>query len=240
MAHIGIDLGTTHSLVVLVIDGKARALLDDDGRALLPSAVRYGPEGPVAIGWDALEGATEHAATTLTSVKRLMGRGLQEARTEAGQLPYTLAEGDDKVVRVDLGDRTVTPVEVSADILRVLKNRATECLFSEPTGAVITVPAYFDDAQRQATRDAARIAGLEVLRLLNEPTAAAIAYGLEQAQTGCYAVYDLGGGTFDISILTLTDGVFQVLSTAGDTHLGGDDFDRLLAAQLLEAFRSEH
>ncbi len=235
MAHIGIDLGTTHSLVALVIDGKARALLDDDGRALLPSAVRYGPEGPVAIGWDALEGATEHAATTLTSVKRLMGRGLQEARTEAGQLPYTLAEGDDKVVRVDLGDRTVTPVEVSADILRVLKNRATECLFSEPTGAVITVPAYFDDAQRQATRDAARIAGLEVLRLLNEPTAAAIAYGLEQAQTGCYAVYDLGGGTFDISILTLTDGVFQVLSTAGDTHLGGDDFDRLLAAQLLEA-----
>ncbi len=234
MAHIGIDLGTTHSLVALVIDGKARALLDDDGRALLPSAVRYGPDGPTAIGWDALEGATEHASTTLTSVKRLMGRGLQEARAEAGQLPYTLAEGDDKVVRIDLGDRQITPIEVSADILRMLKNRATECLFSEPTGVVITVPAYFDDAQRQATRDAARVAGLEVLRLLNEPTAAAIAYGLEQNQTGRYAIYDLGGGTFDISILALTDGVFQVLSTAGDTHLGGDDFDHALARVLLE------
>ncbi len=233
MAHIGIDLGTTHSLVALVIDGKARALLDDDGRALLPSAVRYGPDGPEAIGWDALSQATEHAETTLTSVKRLMGRGLEEAREEAGQLPFQLAEGDDKVVRIQVGERTLTPIEVSADILRMLKNRATECLFTEPTGAVITVPAYFDDAQRQATRDAARVAGLEVLRLLNEPTAAAIAYGLEQHQTGRYAIYDLGGGTFDISILSLTDGVFQVLSTAGDTHLGGDDFDRILADQLL-------
>ncbi len=234
MAHIGIDLGTTHSLVALVIDGRARPLLDDDGRALLPSAVRYGPEGPVAIGWGALDGAAEHARSTLTSVKRLMGRGLEEAHAEAGELHYDLAEGDDKVVRIDLGDRTVTPIEVSADILRVLKNRATECLFAEPTGVVITVPAYFDDAQRQATRDAARIAGLEVLRLLNEPTAAAIAYGLEQQQQGRFAVYDLGGGTFDISILELTEGVFQVLSTAGDTHLGGDDFDRALALGLLE------
>lgn len=235
MAHIGIDLGTTHSLVALVIDGKARALLDDDGRALLPSAVRYGPDGPEAIGYDALTGAAEHPQTTLTSVKRLMGRSLSEAQAEAGDLTYTLAAGEDKVVRIDLGFRTVTPIEVSADILRMLKNRATECLFSEPTGVVITVPAYFDDAQRQATRDAARIAGLEVLRLLNEPTAAAIAYGLEQNQTGRYAIYDLGGGTFDISVLELTDGVFQVLSTAGDTHLGGDDFDRALAEELLAA-----
>jgi molecular chaperone HscA len=234
MAHIGIDLGTTHSLVALVINGKARALLDDEGRALMPSAVRYGPDGPEAIGWEALESATAFNDTTLTSVKRLMGRSLEEVRAEAGQLPYRLADGDDRVVRVDLGYRSVTPVEVSADILRVLKNRATECLFSEPTGAVITVPAYFDDAQRQATRDAARIAGLQVLRLLNEPTAAAIAYGLEKNRTGRYAIYDLGGGTFDISILELTDGIFQVLSTAGNTHLGGDDFDRALAATLLD------
>ncbi|MCB9744087.1 MAG: Fe-S protein assembly chaperone HscA [Alphaproteobacteria bacterium] len=234
MANIGIDLGTTNSLVAVVMGGKARALLDDDGQAILPSAVRYLDEG-VLVGQAALHEAAENAAQTLTSVKRLMGRSMQEARAEADQLHYALAEGEDSVVRVQVGDKAVTPIEVSAEILRVLKERATELLLSEPGGAVITVPAYFDDAQRQATRDAGRLAGLNVLRLLNEPTAAAIAYGLQERSEGVFAVYDLGGGTFDISILRLEDGVFQVLSTAGDTHLGGDDFDRRLAAQILDA-----
>ncbi|MCB9763561.1 MAG: Fe-S protein assembly chaperone HscA [Alphaproteobacteria bacterium] len=233
MSNIGIDLGTTNSLVAVVMGGKARCLLDDEGRAILPSAVRYLDEG-VLVGHAALHDAAAHAATTLTSVKRFMGRSMDEARAEADQLHYNLAEtDDDRVVRVQVGDRSVTPIEVSAEILRALRERANECLLAEPGGAVITVPAYFDDAQRQATRDAGKLAGLNVLRLLNEPTAAAIAYGLQENSQGVYAVYDLGGGTFDISILQLEDGVFQVLSTAGDTHLGGDDFDRLLAAELL-------
>ena len=234
MANIGIDLGTTNSLVAVVMGGKARCLLDDDGRPLLPSAVRYEPDG-VRVGYAALDGAAEHAATTLTSVKRFMGRGMDEARAEAHRLHYALSadEADNKIVRIQVGDRTVTPMEVSAEILKALNERAVECLMNEPGGVVITVPAYFDDAQRQATRDAGRLAGLNVLRLLNEPTAAAIAYGLQEHSQGVYAIYDLGGGTFDISILRLEDGVFQVLSTAGDTHLGGDDFDLLVADRLL-------
>ena len=230
--NVGIDLGTTNSLVAVVMGNKPRVLLDDEGRAICPSAVRYveGAPHPV-IGWDALEGAAEHAGSTLTSVKRFMGRSMAEARDVADQLHYKLAEDDGRVVRFDVGFEQPTPVEVSGWILRLLYMRATECLLTEPGGVVITVPAYFDDAQRQATRDAGRLAGMNVLRLLNEPTAAAIAYGLQENKQGTYAVYDLGGGTFDISILELTDGVFQVLSTAGDTALGGDDFDRLLMAE---------
>jgi len=234
MSNIGIDLGTTNSLVAVVMGDNARCLLDDDEQAITPSAVRYTPEGAL-VGRPALEGAAEHAATTITSVKRFMGRSLKEAQAAAGELHYALAEGDDAVARIQIGETTVTPVEVSAEILKALKRVAADCLLGQINGAVITVPAYFDDAQRQATRDAGRLAGLEVLRLLNEPTAAAIAYGLQEGSHGKYAVYDLGGGTFDISILELTEGVFQVLSTAGDTHLGGDDFDLLLARQLLEA-----
>ncbi len=234
MANIGIDLGTTHSLVAAVMSGKSRCMLDEDGRALLPSAVHYDDGGAlVSVGWSALDRVGQPGGHTFTSVKRFMGRAPAEVAAEAAMLRYPLAE-DDRVVRFAVGERQITPVEVSAEILRVLAETAEECLMSKPTGAVITVPAYFDDAQRQATRDAARLAGLEVLRLLNEPTAAALAYGLQGGRDGVkVAVYDLGGGTFDISILELDDGVFQVLSTAGDTHLGGDDFDQALAAVLL-------
>jgi len=236
MANIGIDLGTTHSLVAVVIDGTARCLLDDDERALLPSAVRYDDEGnPIAIGYPALEAAAESGGTTFTSVKRFMGRSAQEVAEEAKLFRYALVEDDAKATRFRVGPREVTPVEVSSFILRLLHARAEECLFGRPGGAVITVPAYFDDAQRQSTRDAATVAGINVLRLLNEPTAAALAYGLNERSDGqTVAVFDLGGGTFDISILKLDDGVFQVLSTAGDTHLGGDDFDQALAAILLQ------
>jgi len=236
MANIGIDLGTTHSLVAVIIDGTARCLLDDDERALLPSAVRYDDEGnPTAIGYPALEAASEPGGTTFTSVKRFMGRSSEEVAEEAKLFRYDLVEGDTKAARFRVGSRDVTPVEISSFILRLLHSRAEECLFGRPGGAVITVPAYFDDAQRQSTRDAATVAGINVLRLLNEPTAAALAYGLNAGSSGqTVAVFDLGGGTFDISILRLDDGVFQVLSTAGDTHLGGDDFDQALAAVLLQ------
>ncbi len=233
MANIGIDLGTTNSLVAVVMDGKARCLLGEDGSAMLPSAVRYGA-GTVVVGAAARDEVFQHAATTFTSVKRFMGRSPADCQADAATFRYRVDASEDRFVRFLVeGHAPVTPVEVSAEVLRALKARAVECLFGEPGGAVITVPAYFDDAQRQATKDAARLAGLEVLRLLNEPTAAAIAYGLDRRGTGTFAVYDLGGGTFDISILRLDDGVFQVLSTAGDTHLGGDDFDRGLAGLVL-------
>jgi molecular chaperone HscA len=235
MANIGIDLGTTHSLVAAVMSGKSRCMLDEDGRALLPSAVHYSDEGElVSVGWDALATVGEPGGHTFTSVKRFMGRGPADVGEEAALFRYALAD-DERVIRFAVGSKQITPVEISAEILKALGEIAEECLLAKPTGAVITVPAYFDDAQRQATRDAARIAGLEVLRLINEPTAAALAYGLQEKRDGVkVAVYDLGGGTFDISILELDDGVFQVLSTAGDTHLGGDDFDQALAAILLQ------
>ena len=236
MANIGIDLGTTNSLVAVVLGGKARVLLDDEGRALTPSAVRYvaGAEAPL-IGHDALVDASRHPKELLTSFKRFMGRSMDEAEQVMGGLPYTLAEGEGRVARFDVGlDNPVTAIESSAWVLRLLLMHAADCLMAQPGGVVITVPAYFDDAQRQATRDAGKLAGLNVLRLLNEPTAAAIAYGLQESAQGIYAVYDLGGGTFDISILELTDGVFQVLSTAGDTQLGGDDFDRALVGEMNE------
>lgn len=235
MANIGIDLGTTHSLVAVVLSGSPRVLLDDNERALLPSAVRVGDDGvPKSVGFPALEVASEPGGTTFTSFKRFMGRGAEDVADEARLFHYDLVDDERGMVRFRAGPRTINPVELSSFVLRLLHSRAEECLFARPEGAVITVPAYFDDAQRQATRDAAKLSGINVLRLLNEPTAAALAYGLDKAQDGeRVAVYDLGGGTFDISILELSDGFFQVLSTAGDTKLGGDDFDQALAHLLL-------
>ncbi|HEY7954869.1 MAG TPA: Fe-S protein assembly chaperone HscA [Polyangia bacterium] len=227
---IGIDLGTTNSLVAVVKDGSPICLPDADGRMLLPSAVRYAEGAAPLVGAEALAGAAQHPRDTIVSVKRFMGRGPKDAETTRRFTPYRFASNEGPVVRFSVaGPRQVTPMEVSAEILRTLKARAEEALGGELDGAVITVPAYFDDAQRQATKDAGRIAGLEVLRLLNEPTAAALAYGLDKKSEGTFAVYDLGGGTFDISILKLTGGVFEVKATGGDTALGGDDFDRALA-----------
>ena len=230
---IGIDLGTTHSLVAVVLGGKARCLLDEDGSALLPSAVRVDAEGGLSVGAFARDPATDVGARTFTSTKRFMGRSPADCASDAALFRYTMDPVEQRYVRFLAGSRTITPVEVAAEILKVLRVRAVECLFGEPGGVVITGPAYFDDAQRQATKDAARVAGLEVLRLLNEPTAAAIAYGLDKKASGRFAVYDLGGGTFDVSVLELDDGIFQVLATAGDTHHGGDDFDRALAELVL-------
>ena len=232
---IGIDLGTTHSLVACVQDDRPYTISDCDSEVLLPSVVAYGPKGAVDVGRHAKARASEHPRETILSVKRLMGRGADDPET-ARMGPYTFVArqpGDANVVRFDVGDRVVTPVEVSAEILRVLKRLAEDEL-RVVGGAVITVPAYFDDAQRQATKDAGKLAGLEVLRLLNEPTAAALAYGLEKKQNGTFAVYDLGGGTFDVTILLLDDGVFQVKSTGGDSALGGDDMDHALADLIFE------
>jgi molecular chaperone HscA len=237
---IGIDLGTTNSLVATVRDGSPVVIPDDKGRALLPSVVHYDGGGGVLVGWEAKALAPLHPRTTISSVKRLMGRGTKESRAAQKLMPYRFVGDDEPVVRINVSnragspkDRTVTPIEVSAEILKVLRERAERDLGGPLDGAVITVPAYFDDAQRQATRDAGRLAGLEVLRLLNEPTAAALAYGLDKGSQGTFAVYDLGGGTFDISILKLVDGVFEVKATGGDTALGGDDFDHLLAEIML-------
>ena len=231
---IGIDLGTTHSLVATVRNSIATVLPDEHGRNLLPSVVRYGTDGVRAIGAEAQSQQAEDPRNTLVSVKRFMGRGLSDVvQTHQGDLPYDFVDGPGMVqIRTAAGVKS--PVEVSAEILRVLRLRAEVSLGGDITGAVITVPAYFDDAQRQATKDAAQLAGLNVLRLLNEPTAAAIAYGLDNAAEGVYAVYDLGGGTFDISILRLSKGVFEVLATGGDSALGGDDFDRRIACWALE------
>ena len=227
---VGIDLGTTHSLVAVVRSGVAECLPDAAGRVLLPSVVRYGPDGPPVVGWDALALRDDDPCNTIASAKRLMGREL--ADLDAGlHLPYVF---DDRpgLLAIQTLQGAKTPVEVSADILRALRARAEATLGTDLAGAVITVPAYFDDAQRQATKDATRLAGLNVLRLINEPTAAAMAYGLDQAAEGVYAVYDLGGGTFDVSVLRLTKGVFEVMATGGDTALGGDDYDALVAAEL--------
>jgi len=228
---VGIDLGTTHSLVAAVRHGVAECLPDAQGRVILPSVVRYLPDGGRQIGFDALAQQIHDPGNTIASVKRLMGRALADV-SHASKLPYALVEAPGMVrVRTIAGDKT--PVEVSAEILATLRYRAEDTFNDDLYGAVITVPAYFDDAQRQATKDAAQLAGLNVLRLINEPTAAAIAYGLDNASEGIYAVYDLGGGTFDISILRLSKGVFEVIATGGDSALGGDDYDRALAEWLL-------
>ncbi|HYJ10632.1 MAG TPA: Fe-S protein assembly chaperone HscA [Polyangiaceae bacterium] len=233
---IGIDLGTTNSIVAYVRDGAPAALTTCDGAPLLPSVVHYSPSGAVLVGRAAKAQLTREPALTIASVKRFMGRDAKDPETRrlgAYRFAVPQTEEEARSVRFDVGRRAVSPVEVSAEILKSLKQSASDQLRSVG-GAVITVPAYFDDAQRQATRDAGRLAGLEVLRLLNEPTAAALAYGLEQKQSGLFAVYDLGGGTFDITILLLEDGVFQVKSSGGDSALGGDDMDRAIAERLLE------
>ncbi len=230
---VGIDLGTTNSLVASVRNSVAEVLPDDEGRALLPSVVRYLEKGGRRIGYAAKEAAASDPRNTIVSVKRFMGRGKAEVE-HAANAPYDFVDAPG-MVQIRTVDGVKSPVEVSAEILATLRQRAEDTLGDDLVGAVITVPAYFDDAQRQATKDAARLAGLNVLRLLNEPTAAAIAYGLDNGAEGLYAVYDLGGGTFDLSILKLTKGVFEVLAAGGDSALGGDDFDHALFAHVLAA-----
>jgi molecular chaperone HscA len=229
---VGIDLGTTNSLVATVRDGSADVLPDAEGRRLLPSIVRYAPEG-VEVGHAAQSAQVSDPQNTIVSVKRMMGRALPDL-ADARRFPYRFVDSPG-IVQIATRSGIRTPVEISAEILGALRERAEKKLGGALDGAVVTVPAYFDDAQRQATKDAARLAGLNVLRLLNEPTAAAIAYGLDNASEGTYAVYDLGGGTFDLSILKLSRGVFEVLGTAGDTALGGDDFDHRIYCWVLEA-----
>ncbi len=231
---VGIDLGTTHSLVASVRNGVAECLPDMQGRVLLPSVVRYAPEGKRQIGYEARGHEVEDAANTIVSVKRFMGRGLADI-ANAAQLPYLLEQPEDQgMVALSTRAGRKSPVEISAEILATLRYRAEDSFDTDLYGAVITVPAYFDDAQRQATKDAAQLAGINLLRLINEPTAAAIAYGLDNASEGVYAVYDLGGGTFDISVLRLTQGVFEVIATGGDSALGGDDYDAALVQWVLE------
>lgn len=231
----GIDLGTTNSLVATVRSGQADTLPDAQGQHLLPSVVRYQADAAPVVGHEAKAAMTEDPFNTIASAKRLMGRGVEDVKQLGGHLPYHFVTGDSAVPRIHTAGGDVSSVEVSAEILRTLKRQAEDTLSGDLTGVVITVPAYFDDAQRQATRDAATLAGLNVYRLLNEPTAAAVAYGLDQNAEGVIAVYDLGGGTFDISILRLHKGVFEVLATGGDSALGGDDFDHVIAEWLLQA-----
>ncbi|WP_024328134.1 Fe-S protein assembly chaperone HscA [Thioalkalivibrio sp. AKL19] len=228
----GIDLGTTHSLVATVRSGEVDTLPDEQGRHILPSVVHYAADG-VTVGHAAAEHAADDPHNTIASVKRLIGRGAADVATLSGELPFRLKTGESSVPRIETAAGDKTAVEVSAEILQTLRARAEATLGDELEGVVITVPAYFDDAQRQATRDAAQLAGLNVFRLISEPTAAAVAYGLDQGEESTIAVYDLGGGTFDISILQLRRGVFEVLATGGDSALGGDDIDRAIADWLL-------
>ncbi|MFM2434424.1 MAG: chaperone protein HscA [Pseudomonadota bacterium] len=228
---VGIDLGTTNSLVATVRSGLSHVLGDEHGHTLLPSVVHYAENGMIVVGTEAQKKQNSDPHNTIVSVKRFMGRGIKDI--DATQLPYHFAE-QAGMLQIETRAGIKSPVEVSAEILKVLKARAEQALGGELIGAVITVPAYFDDAQRQATKDAARLAGLNVLRLLNEPTAAAVAYGLDNASEGVYVIYDLGGGTFDVSILKLSKGVFEVLATNGDSALGGDDFDHRIYCWILE------
>ena len=230
---VGIDLGTTNSLVATVRSGQADTLPDQNGEHILPSVVHYSADG-ISVGSKALAQAVTDPMNTVISVKRLMGRGVEDLRLLGNSLPYTFVDEEQAVPRIRTRGGDVSATEVSAEILKTLQNRAIDTLGDQLLGAVITVPAYFDDAQRQATKDAASIAGINVLRLLNEPTAAAVAYGLDTGNEGVIAVYDLGGGTFDISILRLNKGVFEVLATGGDSALGGDDFDHAIAEWVME------
>jgi Fe-S protein assembly chaperone HscA len=237
---VGIDLGTTNSLVAYVRDGEPRVIRDSSGDALVPSVVSLGDDGTIYVGREAQRRLLTAPSRTVYSVKRFMGRGVDDVREEASLLPFGVSGETGGVVRIGVGGRQFTPPEISAFVLRELKQRAEEHFREqgefdfEVDRAVITVPAYFNDAQRTATRDAGRLAGLEVLRIISEPTAASLAYGLDKKNRGTIAVYDLGGGTFDISILKVEDGVFQALATSGDTHLGGDDIDRVLVALVLD------
>ena len=235
---VGIDLGTTHSLVASVRNGVAECLPDDQGGFILPSVVRYLPGQGRQIGHEALAAAASDPQNTIASVKRFMGRSLQDL-VHADQLPYAFVDKAQGMLSLQTVQGEKSPVEISAEILATLRYRAEDTFNDDLYGAVITVPAYFDDAQRQATKDAAQLAGLNVLRLINEPTAAAIAYGLDNASEGVYAVFDLGGGTFDISVLRLTRGVFEVLATGGDSALGGDDYDEALAQWLLSQAKAQ-
>jgi len=237
---IGIDLGTTNSLVAYVDEatGLPRVIPDAEGRPLLPSVVAFTPDG-IVVGEAARRQLARRPADTVYSVKRLMGRGFDDVKDDARYLPFRILPGEG-LVKLAVGGREVTPPEVSAAVLKALKERAERHFGEAIEKAVVTVPAYFNDAQRQATKDAGRIAGLDVVRIVNEPTAASLAYGLHRLSAGVIAVYDLGGGTFDVSILRVKDGVFEVLATNGDTHLGGDDFDRVLALWLLEDIAARH
>ncbi|MBL0318083.1 MAG: Fe-S protein assembly chaperone HscA [Alphaproteobacteria bacterium] len=242
---VGIDLGTTHSLVAYVdSQGNPVAIADDQGRVTLPSVVSYEHANIPHVGYEAKEQLYHRKSHVVASIKRLMGKGIKDIPAIGGHLPYKIDEDDshtkESVVRLQVGDKKVTPIEVSSVILASLKERAEKHLGHEVTQAVITVPAYFDDAARVATKDAARLAGIEVLRLLSEPTSAAVAYGLDQQEEGLYAVYDLGGGTFDFSLLHLQKGVFKVIATAGDTVLGGDDFDHQIVEYLLQSIHVSH
>lgn len=230
---VGIDLGTTNSLVAAVLSGSSACLPDESGRITLPSVVRYSENGETEVGRAALAAQKADPLNTISSTKRLIGRTLADLHRDAHYLPYRFGENQ-RVIELHTRQGAKTPIEVSSEILKALKSRAEETLGGDLVGAVITVPAYFDDAQRQATKDAARLAGLNVLRLLNEPTAAAIAYGLDNASEGTFVVYDLGGGTFDVSVLQLTKGLFEVKATGGNSALGGDDFDHRLFCYLLE------
>ncbi len=236
---VGIDLGTTNSLVAYMDGLRPKVIPAPEGGVIVPSVVSYNESGEFVVGERAREELIRRPERTVYSVKRLMGRGLEDVREELTLFPFHIAEGSESVLRLQLGERTFTPPEISAQILRQLKRNAEAYLGEPVEQAVITVPAYFNDAQRQATKDAGRIAGLEVLRLVNEPTAAALAYGLDKRRDGIVAVYDFGGGTFDISILKLHEGIFEVLATNGDTHLGGDDIDNLLLRIALEDVASE-
>ena len=236
----GIDLGTTNSLVGAVLDSEVRVLADDRGQKSLPSAVRYLPDGTTVVGQQALDAEISDSANVIVSAKRLLGRNTEELQSLYKQYPYQFVQSDKAVVQIQTVAGVKTPIEVSAEILKILSERTRQVLdWPALDGVVITVPAYFDDAQRQATKDAARLADLEVLRLLNEPTAAAVAYGLDREQAGIIVVFDLGGGTFDVSVLNLDKGVFRVLATAGDTALGGDDFDQLIAEYIVRERHAE-
>ncbi len=236
---VGIDLGTTNSLIACMDAAKPKVIPDAGGNKIVPSVVSFGENGEVVVGTAAWERLVTAPDRTVYSVKRLMGRGISDVRDEIHLFPFRIAEGSESVIRLEFGDKSFTPPEISSHVLRQLKQNAETHLGETVRQAVITVPAYFNDAQRQATKDAGRIAGLEVLRLINEPTAAALAYGLDKRQDAVVAVYDLGGGTFDISILRLHEGIFEVLATNGDTHLGGDDIDNLLLRIAIEDIASE-
>jgi len=230
---LGIDLGTTNSLIAIVEDGVPRVLPGPDGNAIVPSVVSFNENGEVIVGNSAKASMVEKHKNTIFSIKRFMGKGIEDVRHDLPLLPFEVSAGSEHIIRLKIFGRDYTPPELSAFILRDLKRNAEAALGEEVKSAVITVPAYFNDAQRQATKDAGRIAGLDVLRIVNEPTAASLAYGLDKRKQGIIAVYDFGGGTFDISILKLSEGIFEVLSTSGDTHLGGDDIDELLIRMVL-------
>src|SRR5438067_7220877 len=230
---VGIDLGTTNSLVAIVEDGTPRVLPGRDGSMLVPSVIYFDEGGTTFVGNPAKEKMVEKPKNTIFSIKRFMGKGVEDVRADLPLLPFEVSPESEHIIRLKIFGRDYTPPELSAFILRELKRNAEAALGDEIKNAVITVPAYFNDAQRQATKDAGRIAGLDVLRIVNEPTAVSLAYGLDKRKQGTIAVYDFGGGTFDISILKLSEGIFEVLSTSGDTHLGGDDIDEAMIRLVL-------